>query len=444
MNKKKIITVTVILVVAILGVGAYTLLGNQTSNNNQNSIAQNRNKSMNIEKVTTGDITKSITGKGTVETNELKSAVAPVKCKIKEVFVKAGAKVSKGDKLFFMDEQELQDEYEKAQSELTTAMKELGYSSPSYEYITIKAPKSGKVEEVNVSKKKQLSDVLADKSAVVLTDENGKTIELIIPKSGEVTSVNTKAGKKVKAGDTLFKIKVPSGTFDENIKKVEKAQAKVDLLKKHIDDPIVCSEFDGIVDEINTSALVDVIDKDTKVVSLQLQSGYMLSIKITQDELDSVYIGQQTEITFDSGYSLKGTVEHISYKADENGKFAISISLEETEQDNVVYPGIKANASIILEKRENVLRVPLEALKQDEKGDYVMVYTGKDEDISGLDASNIPMKKRYVERGLTNSLYAEIKSGIKSGEKVVVAKVSNDNDMFGDMFIGGSQAIPIQ
>lgn len=446
MSKKLIVTVTVIIVIAMLGVGAYTLLGSKASNSSQGNIDHNRNKSIAIESVTTGDITKSITGKGTVQTSELKNVAAPVKCKINDVFVKGGAKVSKGDKLFSMDEQELLNELDKAKGELTTAMRELGDSSPSYDYITIKAPKAGKVEEVNVSKKTKLGEIPAGKRAVVLKDANGQEIELIIPKSGEVTSVKARQGKTVKAGDVLFKIKAPSGSFEKNIKKVEDAQAKVDLIKKYIDNPIICSEFDGIINEINSPASNDSVEADTKVLSIQLQSGYMLSISITQEELDSVNLGQEAEIQFESGYRAAGSIEHISYKADENGQFGISISLNETQSNNEVFPGVKASASIILEKSENVLRVPIEAVKQDEKGDYVMVFTGTDEQAQQLDAANIPMEKRYVERGLTNSLFAEVKSGVKNGEKVVVVKTSNSDDygMFGADMLTGAQAIVVE
>lgn len=437
MSKKLIITVTVILVIAILGVGAYTLLGKKASNSGKDSLNQNSNKTVKIERVSTGDITKSITGKGTIQTSELKDVAAPVKCKISEVFVKAGAKVSNGDKLFAMDEQELQNELDKAKGELTTAMRELGDSSPSYDYITIKAPKVGKVEEVNVSKKTKLSDIPAEKEAVVIKDANGQEIELIIPKAGEVTAVKAKKSKTVKAGDTLFKIKVPSGTFEKNIKKVEDAQAKVELIKKYIDNPVICSDYDGIVNEIKSPALNDSIDADTKVLSIQLQSGYILSIRITQEELDSVKLGQEADVEFESGLNVKGSIEHISYKADDNGQFTISISLEETERIYEVFPGVKASASIILEKSKNVLRVPIEAVKQDEKGDYVMIYTGTEEQANELDAAKLPMEKRYVERGLTNSLFAEIKSGVKDGEKVVVVKTSSNMDMYGGDMYGG-------
>lgn len=447
MNKKLIITVTVVLIIAMLGGGAYVLLGNKTSNDNVDS--NNQKRVVDIKSVSSGDITKSITGKGTVETHALENVAAPAKCIINEMFVKVGAKISKGDKLFSMDENELSKEYENAKSELKTAIKEAGDTAPSYDYITVRAPKAAKVEKVNISKKTKLSEVLKDKSAIVLTDENGQAVELTVPHEGEVTSVKAKVGKKVKAGDVLFSLKVPSGEFDKKLIKIKEAQAKLDLLAKYLKDPIIYSEYDGIVNEVTANPSQEAIDNGTKVLSLQLQSGYMLSISITQDELESVKKGQEAEISFDSGYSLKGLVEHISYKADDNGQFKIVISLKEAEQSNEVYPGIKANASIILEKRENVLRVPIDAVKQDEKGDYVMIYTGEDENVTEVDISKIKMEKRYVERGLANAMFAEVKSGVKDGEKIVVAKSSGgDEGMYGqfsaDMFSGNMEAIVIE
>jgi multidrug efflux pump subunit AcrA (membrane-fusion protein) len=92
-----------------------------------------------------------------------------------------------------------------------------------------------------------------------------------------------------------------------------------------------------------------------------------------------------------------------------------------------VYPGVTGKVTIELDKKEDVLRVPLEAVKQDNDGEYVMVYTGDSKDIAEYDVSTIPMEKRYIERGATNSLFAEVLSGLRGDEKVVIAKTSADS-----------------
>ncbi|MBT3320640.1 MAG: HlyD family efflux transporter periplasmic adaptor subunit [Clostridia bacterium] len=444
-GKKLIVLVTVVLVVAMVAVGVFVVFDLGSGKDVQKKEGAGSDV-IEIGQVSTGDVIKSISSNGTIRTNELVSVKTPVRCKVDEVLVQVGAKVDAGDALFSLDKETLDKEYESANQQLRAAMQESGYTKPSYDYISVRAPKAASVQEVNVSKNQMMDEALAEnEDTVLMSDEDGQKVELIVPQEGKVYAVYAKEGKTVKQGDVLFKVKVASTAFAGSVKKVQDAQAKVDLIAQNMDDPFVYCEIDGIVDEINEEMLQGVLEKDSEVLSVQPQSGYTLNIKITQDELSSIFVGMESQIKFESGDIAKGSVAHINYKADENGQFGVSISFSNTaDAGNQIYPGIKATASIILEKSENTLRVPLGALKQDEQGYYVMVYVGEDEDISGIDAADIPMEKRYVERGLVNSLYAQVLSGVQDGEKVVIVKTTNSNDMFGDMFGGNMQTIEVR
>lgn len=439
-KNKLVIIITVVIVIAILGTGTYMLVGNDGQSNSMQTNGQ-QNKTVDIEKVTIGDITKSISGQGSIQTSETQSIKTSVACKVSSINVGTGSQVKKGDALYTLDQDELNKQYEEAKATLREKMKEAGNTAPSYDYITIRAPKAVTIEEVNVKKKDDVSDILKSKeNLIVLKDRDGNKVEIESPKQGVISSVksSTRAGKAVKEGEELFTIKVPSKAFTNSLKEVEEAKAEVALLEKYLKDSTVYAEADGIVNEIKNEVIGAVSEKGIEVLSIQSQNGYMLNIKITQSELESISLGQEAKVSFDSGDTLKGSVKHINYKADESGNFEISVAIENLgSAENPIYPGVKAKAAIILEKKENVLRVPLEAIKQDGEGEYVMIYTGEDDDLSGYNAADIPTEKRYIKRGITNSLYAEVISGVKEGEKVIVIKTSNDNGMFGDFMQGG-------
>lgn len=440
-KNKLVIIITVVIVIAILGTSAYMLVGNGGQSNAMQINGQ-QNKTVDIGKVTIGDITKSISGQGAIQTSETQSIKTPVACKVSRINVGTGSQVKKGDALYTLDQDELNKQYEEAKETLREKMKAAGNTAPSYDYITVRAPKAGTIEQSNVKKKGDVSEILeSNENLIVLNDTDGNNVQIDIPQEGVISSVksSSRKGKTVKEGEELFTIKVPSMAFKNSLKEVEEAKAEVALLEKYLKDPTVYAETDGIVGEIKNDVLGAASEKGAEVLSIQSQNGYILNIKITQSELESISLGQEAEVSFDTGDMLKGSVKHINYKADESGNFEISVAIENLgSAENPIYPGVKAKVAIILEKKESVLRVPLEAIKQDGEGEYVMIYTGEDDDLSGYNAADIPMEKRYIERGITNSLYAEVISGVKEGEKVIVIKTSNNDDMFGDFMPGGA------
>jgi multidrug efflux pump subunit AcrA (membrane-fusion protein) len=107
MNKNKLIVIiTIIIVIALLGTSAYMIFGGNKKNESS-PMYNNRNKTVDIAKVTVGDITKSVSGQGPIKTTEIKSIKTPVSCKVKNINVKTGSLVKTGDVLYSLDEEEL-------------------------------------------------------------------------------------------------------------------------------------------------------------------------------------------------------------------------------------------------------------------------------------------------------------------------------------------------
>jgi len=138
----------------------------------------------------------------------------------------------------------------------------------------------------------------------------------------------------------------------------------------------------------------------------------------------------------DSGVQLAGSVSHISYSPNESGKFDLTVKLPDLEGSDVndILPGLKAGVEIVLEEKMDVVKVPVDAIKTDSKGEYVLVYTGSIEDVKNYTVDTIPTEKRHIKKGLVTPLYVEIENGVLAGEKVVVVTVSkNENDFYGNI-----------
>ena len=85
----------------------------------------------------------------------------------------------------------------------------------------------------------------------------------------------------------------------------------------------------------------------------------------------------------------------------------VEAEIEDPEKYSLL-PGYSADVEIIIENRENVLRIPTQALLE---GKRVLV----------LDPAARILHSREVERGVSNWEYTEIKSGLKAGDQVVTS-----------------------
>src|SRR5690606_20397448 len=96
----------------------------------------------------------------------------------------------------------------------------------------------------------------------------------------------------------------------------------------------------------------------------------------------------------------------------ENGaiQFEIKGALQEKDP-TFIRAGLSANASIILDRADDVLAIKESLIQFDDKTQkpYVEVETGSQQ-----------FARRDIELGVSDGIYVEIKSGVKSGDKIKV------------------------
>lgn len=136
-----------------------------------------------------------------------------------------------------------------------------------------------------------------------------------------------------------------------------------------------------------------------------------LTISVTVDEMDilSVTVGQETEITLDAfpGQSFPGSVSAVDYNGTNSGgstKYSVNITMERGEN---MLDGMNASVSIIVDKTEGILLVPVESLVEDESGVYVYTQYNEKKESFG--------NKVEVTTGVSDGTYVEILSGLEEG-----------------------------
>lgn len=199
---------------------------------------------------------------------------------------------------------------------------------------------------------------------------------------------------------------------------IEQGKARIRLAQATLERMTLRAPFDGIVADISgelgeyatpsppgiaTLPAIDLIDDSCMYVSAPI------------DEVDAakLKVGQKSRITLDAikGRSFGGKVRRIAPYVLDLEKQArtveVEVEFDKQEQDQNLLVGYSADVEVIYEVRQNVLRIPTQALLE---GNRVLLYGSKG-----------ALEERKVTTGLSNWEYAEITSGLKQGDRVVLS-----------------------
>jgi HlyD family secretion protein len=203
-----------------------------------------------------------------------------------------------------------------------------------------------------------------------------------------------------------------AGTAERDRARAQIAAVEADLAKFAIR-----ASFEGVIAELSTElgewitpspplltapSVVDIIDPSSIYVSAPM------------DEVDaaSIHVGQRTKVTVDShpGAEFNGRVVHVaSYVLDilaQNRTVEIEVEFDDQAFASSLLPGTSSDVEVVLEVREDVLRIPTSALIE---GRMVLV------------PDDGRLVEQEVEIGLKNWDYAEITKGLSEGQAVVTS-----------------------
>lgn len=178
---------------------------------------------------------------------------------------------------------------------------------------------------------------------------------------------------------------------------------------KYTNGKYLTAPYDLVVTKISVPEDAGDACTSAHYIGVQSTETLTLSLKIDESEISSVAVGQEVEIVPSAYEDQKYTgtitkINQIGTYASNGSSFTATVVFANDEKLKI---GMSASCTITLEKVENVIAVPIEAIqtKNDEK--YVIV-----ENTDGT-TTNVT-----VETGLSNDAYVEIKSGLSGGETI--------------------------
>jgi RND family efflux transporter MFP subunit len=153
------------------------------------------------------------------------------------------------------------------------------------------------------------------------------------------------------------------------------------------------------------------------IITIPDMSRMSVKVKIHESYIKKIKKGQKARVTVDAypDKVLTGEVSKVGVLPDSQNRwmnpdlkvYLTTITLDSTQ--DWVKPGMSAKVEILVNKLENCVYVPVQAVSPD--GDKQVCFT------AGLKAG-----RREVETGEFNDEFIEIKSGLKEGERVLLRR----------------------
>jgi len=311
---------------------------------------------------------------GTVKSCQ-RSDLAPITGgQIAKIWVKEGDHVQKGQVLLELWNQDLQAQRELAQRQLTMAQE-----------------------------RRRETCILAENAR----RESNRTQQLV--EQGFVSSQ--------RADDANANARSRQASCEAASTDIKRAEAQILVSQAGIDRTVIVAPFSGVIGKISgelgefttpsppgipTPPTIDLIDDSCLYVTAPM------------DEVDAPKIkaGQEARITLDAmpGKIFPGKIRRIAPYVTEIEKQARTVDIEvdflQVPADTLLV-GYSADVEVVLERKDDVLRIPTQAIRQDKK-----VW---------LVDTNDRLAEQTLETGLSNWSFTEIRSGLKAGDRVLIS-----------------------
>lgn len=229
---------------------------------------------------------------------------------------------------------------------------------------------------------------------------------------------------------------------------VQRALAQLRNARTQLADTIIVAPRDGVIVEklveegTVISSGMSAFAQGTTIVRLADMSRVFVDAEVAEADIASIWVGQKVDVTVDAFPSeiFEGKVVRIDPRTTvEQNVVYVHVLVELDMPDERLKPGMSATCEFQVERKENVLAVPNEALKEDENArTYVEVAKRLN--------PHPEIERMYVEIGLQGTTMTEIIKGLKEGELVITVFATPGQiqpQMAGGMRMGGMAGTPM-
>jgi len=201
---------------------------------------------------------------------------------------------------------------------------------------------------------------------------------------------------------------------------LDNAKAQLEVVQEAANNNTLVAPFDGTIlainaqigDNVGTSAFITLADLSVPT----------LEVLADETDLNNVGVGYEVQVTFDAlpnqtftGHVVSVDPSLVSVMNVTAVRSIVQLDTESFSKPQTLPIGLSASVEIISSQAQNVLLVPVEALRELSAGSYGVFVM----------QNGTPVLKT-VEVGLMDYTYAEIKSGLNEGDVVTTGIVETN------------------
>lgn len=218
---------------------------------------------------------------------------------------------------------------------------------------------------------------------------------------------------------------------------INKLQVERGQLEKDRVQSVLIAPADGTVIAVAADN-GQYVSKGTEILTLANLDNLLIQADINESDVNKMKLGQSASIegTTLGKQKLNASVTRIAPTATttqsssgQGEKTRVKVTLTPEGDLSSLKPGFHVDINISVEKIDNALQVPIEAVQQEADGStFVWV------------AENGVAKKQKIETGTENELFSHIKSGLTGDEQIILSPVESLTDGATIMPMGGGAA----
>ncbi len=198
---------------------------------------------------------------------------------------------------------------------------------------------------------------------------------------------------------------------------VRRARAQIAVSRANLERTVLVAPFTGVIAQI-TGELGEYVTPSPPGIptppAVDLIDDSCLYVSAPMDEVDApkIRVGQPARVTLDalSGQVFDGRIRRIAPYVTEIEKQARTVDVEaefSNTYTDALLVGYSADVEAIIEHRENVLRIPTQVIRQNNK----VLVLGTDD----------RLEERTLKTGLANWAFTEVIEGLTEGEQVLLS-----------------------
>ncbi|MCR5032801.1 MAG: hypothetical protein K6A92_08060 [Lachnospiraceae bacterium] len=322
-----------------------------------------------------------------------------------------GAKVSRGSTLIYCDTKEISQKIEDLEEEIATMEADHTYDMGLLEEDL----KDARKEEEK--KLKETTDMYKDEPDPDSVKEHALWSKEIIRRNGlyeRAMQARAKIEQAILEKEELYQL-----DHDFKLDSLERLKQKKEnsYVSSGMTGEVVSCAFYYDGDKIpKNRSVVAVGDTNDKVVKTEyIAKGTILKAQ----DLYALINGQRYELDYE-------TMEPEDYNRLNGQGETVYTTFRILDDTETVQVGDFATIVLVQDKREDVLTVPLDALKKEEDGYYAYLY-------DGYGSTYVP-----VTIGMRDDLYAEVLSGLSEGDKVLSSQAAKEGTKKATLSYGNS------